>query len=173
MKRILSFSSGVLKRFWTAVAACLAWAMGCALLLDAAAGRDDLLAGAGADLEATHRHRAARSRRSPAPSPDPCSRLIRPASRSARASSRRSSSMRDRRDARPGLLAERIGEAALRQATRDRHLAAFEVRLAAARAVVARARLDTLVTLARRLAGAGSRTAAETLAVRDASPARA
>src|SRR5690242_5410420 len=62
------------------------------------------------------------------------------------------------------LFLERVREPALRKATRQRHLAALELRLAAARAVVPRARLDTLVTLARRLAGARARTAAKPLA---------
>src|SRR5687767_5755559 len=63
------------------------------------------------------------------------------------------------------LDAERILEAALRQPARHRHLAAFEVRLAAARAVVARARLDSLVSLAGSLACARARPAADALAV--------
>ena len=37
---------------------------------------------------------------------------------------------------------------------RERHLAALELRFAAARTVMTRARLDALVSLARRLAGA-------------------
>ena len=45
------------------------------------------------------------------------------------------------------FLAERIREAALRQPARERHLTALELRLAAARAMVARACLDTLVSL--------------------------
>src|SRR6185295_14496687 len=58
-----------------------------------------------------------------------------------------------------------IRETALRDPAGERHLAALEVGLAAARAVVARARLDTLVSLARRLTGARARTTSESLAV--------
>src|SRR6185503_9576335 len=64
-----------------------------------------------------------------------------------------------------GLLAEGVGEAPLGQATRHRHLAALERGLAAARTMVAGARLDALVSLARRLALAGPRTPADALAV--------
>src|SRR4051812_7849393 len=46
VKRILSLSSGVRNKFWTAEAA-LVWAIGCRLLLDAASGRDNLLTRAG------------------------------------------------------------------------------------------------------------------------------
>src|SRR5699024_2620300 len=60
---------------------------------------------------------------------------------------------------------ERIGEAALGQPARDRHLTAFEMRLAAARTVMARARLAALVSLARGFASARARTAAKTLAI--------
>src|SRR6185503_12147046 len=63
------------------------------------------------------------------------------------------------------LHAKRGREAALRHATRDRHLAALEMRLSAARAAVSRARLAALVALAGRLARAASRTAAEALPV--------
>ncbi len=45
------------------------------------------------------------------------------------------------------LFTERIREAALGKPTRERHLAALEVRLAAARAMVPRARLDPLCPL--------------------------
>src|SRR6476646_9246116 len=62
------------------------------------------------------------------------------------------------------LHLERVREPALRQATRQRHLAAFELRLAAARAMMARTLLDDLGNLARRLAGARAGTAAEPLA---------
>src|SRR5690606_29622023 len=58
-----------------------------------------------------------------------------------------------------------IGEAALRQAPVERHLAALVPRLAAAGAVMARTRLRTLMTLARGLAGAGAGAATEPLAV--------
>src|SRR6476661_6127536 len=61
VKRILSFSSGVLKTFETAAAA-LFCAMsvllgGAALLLDLPARGDDRLAGGCADLQAAHRDR--------------------------------------------------------------------------------------------------------------------
>jgi len=46
------------------------------------------------------------------------------------------------------LNSKDIGESTLWQASRERHLSALEVRLAAARSVVARARLDALVALA-------------------------
>jgi hypothetical protein len=47
----------------------------------------------------------------------------------------------------------------------ERHLPALEPGLAAAMAVVAAARLDTLVSLARRFTGARARTASESLAI--------
>src|SRR5206468_3317737 len=47
-----------------------------------------------------------------------------------------------------GIDAEWVGEAALRQPTCDRHLATLERGLAAARPMVARARLDAFVSLA-------------------------
>src|SRR5262249_62354780 len=50
------------------------------------------------------------------------------------------------------LLTKWICEAALGQTPRNRHLSALERRLAAARTMVSRARLDALMTLARRLA---------------------
>jgi hypothetical protein len=58
-----------------------------------------------------------------------------------------------------------IREAALWQASSERHLSAFEMRLAAARTMMARACLDSLVSLARRLARSRSGTAAKTLAI--------
>ena len=141
------------------------------LLLDAASGRDNLLACAGADLEPAHRDRlrdlAVRQhldRTLVAVDQTGC----RPATR---ASLRRAELLEvvEPNDLR--FLTEWIREATLRQTTRDRHLAAFEMRLAAARTVMARARLDTLVSLTRRLTRAGARTAAETLAILRASRA--
>jgi hypothetical protein len=58
-----------------------------------------------------------------------------------------------------------IREPALRHAPGERHLAALELGLAAARTMVSGARLDALVALARRLAGARARTTSEPLAV--------
>jgi hypothetical protein len=58
-----------------------------------------------------------------------------------------------------------IGEPALWQPSRERHLSALEVRLAATGAVMARARLDSLVSLTRRLTRSRSGTAAKTLAI--------
>src|SRR6187549_2030146 len=63
------------------------------------------------------------------------------------------------------LYAERVGEATLRDAARERHLAALEARLAAARPTMASARHGALVTLAGRLALAGAQTAAKALAI--------
>src|SRR6476659_4873815 len=166
VKRILSFSSGVFITLFTACAA-LFWAMmapgGAALLLDRAAGGDDRLAGLGADLEAAHRDRrrdfAVRQHlhRTVAPH-EPCGTQA--VGRDLALDLRELVEADDVR-----LLAERIGEAALRQPARGRHLTALESRLAAARSVVPRARLDTLVALARRLTRAGARTAREALAV--------
>src|SRR6185503_296809 len=60
---------------------------------------------------------------------------------------------------------ERRREAALGQTPCQRHLAALEMRLAAARTAVTRARLAALVSLAGRLAGAGARPATQPLAI--------
>src|SRR5215203_3451135 len=155
-------------------AAGLDWAMlpGCSseLLLDAAAGRQDLLACARADLQPAHRHRDGE---------------LAIGQHLRRALPCRDQSGREQRldrdlGVRPEqlevaeahdlvLLTERVREPALRDAARHRHLAALEVRLAAARTVMARARLRSLVTLARRLARAGAGAAPEALAL----PARA
>src|SRR4051812_1629759 len=137
--------------------------MGCALLLDAAASRDDLLARAGAEanalrLDGLRDLAVGQHLELLAGFDEACrgERLHRHVAADA-LEVRQADQLR--------FLAERIGEAALRHATRDRHLAAFELRLAAARAMMARARLAALVTLARRLAGARARAAAEALAV--------
>jgi hypothetical protein len=58
-----------------------------------------------------------------------------------------------------------IGETALWQPSRERHLPALEMRLAATRTVMARARLDSLVPLSGSLPRSRSRTTAETLAI--------
>jgi hypothetical protein len=63
------------------------------------------------------------------------------------------------------LCTKDIRETALWYASRKRHLAALEMRLAAAGAVVARARLDALVSLPRGLAGARARTTPKSLAI--------
>jgi hypothetical protein len=58
-----------------------------------------------------------------------------------------------------------IRKTTLWDAAGERHLAALELGLAAARAVVASARLDTLMSFARCLTGARARTASESLAI--------
>jgi hypothetical protein len=63
------------------------------------------------------------------------------------------------------LYAKDIREPALWYAPRERHLAALELRLAAAGTVVARSGLDTLVSLARRLTGARAGPTSESLAI--------
>jgi hypothetical protein len=63
------------------------------------------------------------------------------------------------------LYTKDIRETTLRDAASERHLTALELGLAASGAVVAAARLDTLVALARCLAGARARTASESLAI--------
>src|SRR5688500_3004431 len=145
--------------FLTAVAA-----LGCAiLLLDAASGRDDLLPRRGAGLHAANGHgvrdlaigeqlRRALPRADEARLEQGLGIHIAQVGELAQANDL-------------GLLAERVREPALRDTARQRHLAAFEVRLAAARAMVTRACLDALVTLAGRLAGAGARATAKALAV--------
>src|SRR5215213_6038033 len=134
---------------------------GTALLLDLSTGGDDRLAGLGADLEAAHRDRCRHVavgqnlHRTLSPNePRRAKRLGRDLALELR-------ELVETNDVR--LLAEWVGEAALRQPARERHLSALEARLAAARAVMARARLNTLVALARRLARAGARTTPEAL----------
>src|SRR5688572_10531229 len=63
------------------------------------------------------------------------------------------------------LNAKDIGKSALRQSPRERHLAALEMRLAAAGTVMACARLHSLVSLSGRLSRSRSRSAAKPLAV--------
>src|SRR3954465_15531306 len=121
---------------------------GTALLLDLTAGGDDRLTGLGADLEAAHRDRRGHF-------------AVRQHLHRSLASHEASGAQRVGRDlalelrqlVEPNdvrLLAERVGEATLRQPARERHLPALEARLAAARTMMARARLDTLVALTRR-----------------------
>jgi hypothetical protein len=63
------------------------------------------------------------------------------------------------------LYTKDIRETTLWQTASERHLAALELGLAAAWSVMSAAGLDTLVSLARRLAGARARTTSESLAV--------
>jgi hypothetical protein len=63
------------------------------------------------------------------------------------------------------LYTKDIRETALWHTAGDRHLAALELGLAAAWSVMPGAGLDTLVSLARRLAGARARTTSESLAI--------
>jgi hypothetical protein len=63
------------------------------------------------------------------------------------------------------LHSKDIRKPTLRDASRERHLAALELGFSTARSVVSRARLDSLVALARRFAGAGARATPESLAV--------
>jgi hypothetical protein len=63
------------------------------------------------------------------------------------------------------LYPKDIRETALGYTASERHLAAFEMRLAAARAVVARSRLDTLVSLAGRLSRARAGPTSDSLAI--------
>src|SRR5688500_12279711 len=145
--------------FLTAVAA-----LGCAiLLLDAASGRDDLLPRRGARLHAPNGHGM-------------CDVPVRQELRRALSGADEPrGEQRLRRHFRQigelvqsdelTLLAERVRESTLRHPARQRHLAALEARLPAARTVVAGARLDALVSLAGRLARPRPGAAAETLAV--------
>src|SRR5262249_43781643 len=117
------------------------------LLLDAASGRDNLLTSAGADLEALHRHRlrdlAVREHFHRA--------LVDPNEPGRGERLTRHLATQGRQIVEPHdlvVLMEVIRETALWQAPGDGHLAAFEMWLAAARTVMARTRLDTLVTLA-------------------------
>src|SRR5688500_17996731 len=145
--------------FLTAVAA-----LGCAiLLLDAASGRDDLLPRRGAGLHAPYGHGMAdvtvrqQLRRTLARADQP---------RGEQRLRRHLTEIRQLVEPHElRLLAERIREPALRHPARERHLAAFESWLAAARTMMPGARLDALVSLAGRLARAGARAAAEPLAV--------
>src|SRR5687768_4066507 len=130
VKRMRSFSSGVRKMFPTAAAGFV-----CAmLLLDAAPGRDNLLTGPGADLQPADRDGAADL----AVGED--LRRTLGGANDAGLGERFARDLRARRDAlevgQPDdllRLAERVREAALRHAPRERHLAALELRLAAPR----------------------------------------
>jgi hypothetical protein len=63
------------------------------------------------------------------------------------------------------LDAEDVGEPALWNAARERHLSALELRLTATRAVVTSACLDSLVSFAGSLSGTGARSTTESLAI--------
>jgi hypothetical protein len=63
------------------------------------------------------------------------------------------------------LYPKDIGEATLWNAARERHLTALELWLSATRSVVTRACLDSLVSLAGCLTGAGPGAAAKSLAI--------
>jgi hypothetical protein len=63
------------------------------------------------------------------------------------------------------LYPKDIREPALWDAARERHLTALELRLAAAWAVMAGARLDSLVSFAGSLSGSGAWAATESLAI--------
>src|SRR3954471_7811994 len=136
---------------------------GAALLLDLATRGDDRLAGGCADLEAAHRDRLRELAVGQHLHPSLTLHQPRLAQGVGRHLAVEQRELVEADDVR--FLAERIREAALRQPARERHLAALELRLAAAGPVMAGARLDALVTLARRLAGAGARTAPEALPV--------
>src|SRR3982751_1312252 len=166
VKRILSFSSGVFITLLTACAG-LFWAMmapeGATLLLDRTTGGDDRLAGLRADLEAAHG-----DRRQDFAVRQHLHRTLAP-HESCRAQAVGRHLALDLRELVEAnhvrFLPERVREPPLRQPARERLLTALEARLAAARAVMARARLDTLVALARRLTRARAGTAPEALAV--------
>src|SRR6187549_899195 len=122
------------------------------LLLDAASGRFDLLSCASAHLHAANSHGA----RHLAICENLC-RTLPPMNQSDFGESllsylhsfRQTAQIVQTNDLM--LYAKDIREPALWQAAAERHLATLEVRLAATRAVMARARLDSLVSLARRL----------------------
>src|SRR5438132_526497 len=162
VKRILLFSSGVRYMFAIACAGAF-WAI---LVLHAASGRHDLLARTRAHLDSANRVRGA--------DVTVGEQLRRPLA-AANEPGRRQRFLGDfaalgqpaqiLEAHRLVLHAENVGEAALRQASRERHLAALELRLSAARTVVTRARLDSLVSLAGSLACARSGAPAEPLSV--------
>jgi hypothetical protein len=149
--------------FWTAAAGLF-----CAiLLLDAAPGRFDLLACTRAHFQSANGHGA---------------REIAICKHLCRAFARVDETRRNERISRDfGILwhalleiaqtndlmlyPKDIGETTLWQPSRERHLATLELRLAAARTVMARACLDSLVSLSGRLTRARSRAAAKTLAI--------
>src|SRR4051812_15236644 len=142
--------------FWTACAG-LVWAM---LLLDAASGRDNLVTRAGAHLDAAHRDRLAdlavgeHLDRALAQVNEP-----RLGQRLRRDLARHTGEIGERDNL--VLHAEHVGEAALRNAARERHLTALETRFAPPRPAVTRTRHASLVTLTRGLAQSGARATPE------------
>src|SRR5687768_16825912 len=137
--------------FWTAAAGLF-----CAiLLLDAAAGRFDLFARARAHPDSANRYGA----REIAIGEHLCRALARTDEaglheRLARDfGTLRHAALEIAQTNDLVLNPKDIGEPTLRQAPRQRHLAALELRLASTRTVMARACLDSLVSLAGRLAG--------------------
>src|SRR5687768_10375891 len=149
--------------FWTAAAGLF-----CAiLLLDAAAGRFDLFARTRAHLDSTYGDSARQIAI--------CEHLSRTLARTDQAGCNESLSRRFR-TRRQTLLEiaqtndlvldpKDIGETALWQPSRERHLAALELRLSTAGTVMAGACLDSLVSLSGSLTRARARSAAEPLAV--------
>src|SRR5688572_8584889 len=162
VKRIFCFSSGVRNRLPTAAAGLV-----CAMLgLDAASRRENLLPSRRAHLDAAHRHGTRElavgkhfGRTLPAMHPALLGKRF----------LRHLGSLGPMVQCIQGndlvLHAKLIGESALRQPPRERHLTALEVGLAAARAAMACARLASLVPLAGRFSRTGARPAANTLAV--------
>jgi hypothetical protein len=136
------------------------------LVLYPASGRFDFLSGAGAHLDATHRHTLCRVA---------VGEKLRWAFAFSNQAGFSQSFFRHFRAFRqPGQIVETddlihypkdISKTTLWDAACERHLAALELGLAAARTVVASARLDTLVSLARRFPGARARTTSKSLAI--------
>jgi hypothetical protein len=149
--------------FWTAAAGLF-----CAiLLLYAASGRFDLLACARAHPDSPDRYRAgqlsigehlsrALARADEAGLNEGLPRHFGPFRNAPLEVAQTNDLMLDPKD---------IRETTLRQAARERHLAALELRLASTRAVMSSAGLDSLVALARRLSRAGARATPEPLAI--------
>jgi hypothetical protein len=131
--------------FWTAAAALF-----CAiLLLDAASGRFDLSACARAHLDSANgdgaleiaigEHLCRAFARTDESRRDECFLRHFGSLRNARLEIAQTNDLM--------LNPKDIGESTLWQASRERHLASLEVRLATARTMMARARLDSLVSL--------------------------
>src|SRR6185312_591023 len=158
VKPIRDFSSGVLKMLLTSWAAALSCAMS---VLDAASGRDNTVTHRCAHADAADGHRAreraVRQQLGGAFTLSDQSRLDEHVGRDL-VFRRQLVDVTQVHDLR--LHPEWIGEAALGQTARERHLAALEVRLVAARPVMTGSRLDALVAFARRLTRARPRTAA-------------
>src|SRR5579872_568762 len=163
VKPIRDFSSGVLKTLLTSWAAAFSCAMS---VLDAASGRDNTVTHRRAHPDAADGHRAreraVRQQLGGSLALPDQSRLDEHVGRDL-VFRRQLVDVTQVHDLR--LHPEWIGEAALGQTARERHLAALEMRLVAARSVMAGARLDAFVPLARRFARARPRTAASPLPV--------